>query len=61
MRFRQAGVSKSTQKPYPSFWACVERECTTSVNHADWLSQSKQMDAPSTVTQDELGDLPFEE
>lgn len=61
MRFRKAGVSTTSGKPYTSFWACVERECKTSVNHADWLSQSQQMEAPSIVSQDELGDLPFED
>ena len=59
MRFRKAGVSKAG-KPYPSFWSCVERECKVSVNHADWLSQSKQMDAPREEPL-ELDKLPFED
>ena len=59
MRFRKAGTSKAG-KPYPSFWSCVERECNVSVNHADWLSQSKQMDAPREEPL-ELDKLPFED
>ena len=58
MQFIKAGTSKAG-KPYPSFWSCVDRECKTAINHADWLSQSKQLEAVAVGYDPD--DLPFDD
>jgi hypothetical protein len=38
MKFIQAGISKTQNKPYDAFWACQNQECKATLKHADFLA-----------------------